>query len=79
MPIGQATDTVPCPRCHLEAVRVFSPPMTSRLARNVAGLLDHTEKSRYEPDVVTSLPRRPAHQRTPIAPLNPTLQRLPRP
>ena len=41
--------------------------------------LEREEKTRHEPDVVTSLPPAPAHMRTPVAPLTPTLRKLPRP
>jgi hypothetical protein len=41
--------------------------------------IDHAEKTRHEPDVVTAIPRRPLHQRTPTLPLTPKLRRLPRP
>ncbi len=79
LPIGTAAPTIACPSCSQEASRVFSPPLTNRVPRNVAGLLDKTERSRHEPDVVTSLPPRPPHKRQPMAPPNPALQRLPRP
>jgi hypothetical protein len=42
-------------------------------------LLDHAEKTRDEPDIVTSLPPTGARKRTPVLPLTPTLRRLPRP
>jgi hypothetical protein len=45
----------------------------------LVGAIDHAEKTRDEPDVVTSLPPKPANQRTPVLPLTPTLRRLPRP
>jgi putative FmdB family regulatory protein len=79
LPIGTAPPSVACPQCEHRAARVFSSPMMSLVPRPLAAALDHEEKSRHEPDVVTSLPRAPAHQRTPVAPLTPTLARLPRP
>ena len=51
--------------------------MLSLAPRALVAALDHEEKTRYEPDVVTSLP--PSPKRTPVLPLTPTLQRLPRP
>jgi hypothetical protein len=45
----------------------------------VVAAIDKAEKSRHEPEVVTSLPPAPAHKRTPVLPLTPTLRRLPRP
>ena len=41
--------------------------------------IESSEKSRDEPEVVTSLPPKPAHKCTPVLPLTPTLRRLPRP
>ena len=78
-PIGQAADTSPCPVCNEQAVRVFSVPMVSVAPRAVMAAIDRTEKSRDEPEVVSSLPRRDPHKRTPMAPTNPALRRLPRP
>jgi putative FmdB family regulatory protein len=78
-PIGTAPSSCACPQCAGEAERVFSSPMMSFAPRALVAALDHEEKTRHEPDVVTSLPPRPAHQRTPVLPLTPTLRRLPRP
>jgi hypothetical protein len=65
--------------CASEAERVFSSPLLSFAPRALVAALDHEEKTRSDPDVVTSLPPAPAHQRTPVLPLTPTLRRLPRP
>jgi putative FmdB family regulatory protein len=79
-PIGTAPASIACPRCAGEAGRVFSSPMTASSApRELKAALDHEYKTRHEPDVVTSIPRLPAHQRTPTVPLTPTLKKLPRP
>jgi len=78
-PIGTAPTSIACPQCASEAGRVFSSPMVSFAPRELVAALDHEEKTRSEPDVVTSLPPRPAPQRTPVAPLTPTLRKLPRP
>ena len=78
-PLGTATSTVACPVCANEARRVYSSPMLTSTPPGLVAALDHEEKTRHEPDVVTSLPPRPAHQRTPVLPLTPTLRRLPRP
>ena len=79
LPIGTAPASIACPECASEAGRVFSSPMLSLAPRALVSALEHEEKTRYEPDVVTSLPRRPVHERTPVLPLTPTLKRLPRP
>ena len=78
-PIGTAPASIACPECASEAGRVFSSPMVSFAPRELVAALDHEEKTRTDPDVVTSLPPAPAHKRTPVLPLTPTLRRLPRP
>jgi putative FmdB family regulatory protein len=79
LPIGTAPASVACPACASAAARVFSSPMMSFAPRALVAALDHEEKTRHEPDVVTSLPPAPARRRTPVLPLTPTLRRLPRP
>jgi putative FmdB family regulatory protein len=78
-PIGTPPASIACPVCASEARRVFSSPMISLAPRELVEALDHEEKTRSEPDLVTSLPPAPAHKRTPVLPLTPTLRRLPRP
>ena len=78
-PIGTAPSSIACPACASEAGRVFSSPMVSLAPRALVAALDHEEKTRHEPELVTSLPPAPAGQRTPVLPLTPTLRRLPRP
>jgi putative FmdB family regulatory protein len=78
-PMGMALDRWPCPVCSSDAMRVFSAPMVSSVPRALISLVDRTEKTRDQPDIVTSLPRREPHRRTPMAPASPALQRLPRP
>ena len=78
-PLGTAPTSTPCPVCRSEARRVFSKPMLMSTARELVAAIDHAEKTRHEPDVVTSLPRAGARKRTPVLPLTPTLRRLPRP
>ena len=79
LPIVTAPASIACPVCASEAGRVFSSPMLSLAPRALVAALDHEEKTREAPDIVTSLPPRPAHKRPPVAPLTPTLARLPRP
>jgi putative FmdB family regulatory protein len=78
-PIGTAPASVACAVCAGESIRVFSNPMVSFAPRALVAALDHEEKSRHEPEVVTSLPKSGARRATPMAPLTPTLARLPRP
>lgn len=77
--LGTAPETVLCPACGRDARRVFSPPLLSFTPPELVAAIDHAQKTRDEPDIVTSLPRRPRHKRTPTLPLTPTLRRLPRP
>ena len=79
-PLGTAPTSATCPECGGEANRVFSKPMLkSSMPRELVSAIDHAEKTRDEPDIVTSLPRAGARRRTPVLPLTPTLRRLPRP
>ena len=74
-PLGSAPKSITCPVCGSEATRVFSKPMLSSLPRAVVAAVDHAEKSRFEPELVTSLPPTGARRRTPVLPLTPTLRR----
>ena len=78
-PLGTAPESVSCTKCTSEARRVFSAPMLFRGSRALFAAIDHAEKSRDEPEVVTSLPSTGARRRTPMAQMTPALQRLPRP
>ena len=79
-PLGTAPESVACSVCGGEARRVISMPMIRCGSRNAwTAAIDHAEKSRHEPDVVTSLPSTGARKRTRVLPLTPTLARLPRP
>ena len=78
-PIGEADRSAHCPRCGGDAARSYSAPMLRRAPADRMALLDKAEKSRDEPDVVTSLPPRHPSRRTPMAPPNPAFRRLPRP
>jgi putative FmdB family regulatory protein len=78
-PLGTQPGSAPCPVCGGDAPRAFSAPMLSRAPRALVAAMDRAEKSRDAPEVVTSLPPAPARRRTPMAPPNPALRRLPRP
>jgi putative FmdB family regulatory protein len=78
MPIGTAPPTVQCRNCDTDAVRIFSAPMLSLAPRALIAAMDRADKSRDEPDVVTSLPRH-APRRPHPALANPALRKLPRP
>ncbi|MCW0213105.1 MAG: zinc ribbon domain-containing protein [Pseudonocardia sp.] len=76
--MGTAPARGSCPECLGDAARVFSAPRLSLGSRTVTALIDHTEKSRDEPEVVRT-PAGSPRRRTPMAPPNPALARLPRP
>lgn len=78
-PLGTAPTSITCAVCGREASRVFSTPMLSLAPRALVAAIDHAEKTRDEPDVVTVLPPAGARRRTPVLPLTPALRRLPRP
>ena len=79
-PLGMATESAKCLVCGGEARRAFSAPMVRSGSRTaLLAAMDHAEKSRHEPDVVTSVPSTGARKRTPVLQLTPTLRRLPRP
>ena len=79
-PLGTAPESIICERCGAQARRVFSKPMLLSSRRDLVTMLEHAEKTRSDPDVVTSPPSAGARKRrTPVLPLTPTLRRLPRP
>ena len=79
-PLGMALESAVCLVCGSEARRVFSVPMVRTGSRTALfAAMDHAEKSRHEPDMVTSVPSAGARRRTPVLPLTPSLRRLPRP
>ena len=79
LPLGTAPQTHACPECAGDSRRVFTSPAMKTMNRDLVRALDHEEKSQTNPDIVTSLPPKPKHQRTPVLPLTPTLAKLPRP
>jgi putative FmdB family regulatory protein len=77
--LGTAPESITCERCGGQARRVFSKPMLLSSRRDLVNMIEQAEKTRTDPDVVTSLPSAGARKRTPVLPLTPTLKRLPRP
>lgn len=77
-PIGTAPDTVPCKVCGTAASRVITAPRIRSATRSAwHAVIEHADKSRYEPDVVTSLPSvGPGPRRGAI---HPAMLNLPRP
>jgi putative FmdB family regulatory protein len=80
LPMGAATSLALCPRCGGEALRALSAPSVTRSSRSAwFGAIEHAEKSRHEPEVVSSVPRAGGPRRIREVPLTPALRRLPRP
>lgn len=78
MPLGTAPGSIPCTTCGGPARRVLSALMFRSASRSAwTAAMDRADKSRYEPDVVSSLPATGAPSRT-LA-LTPKLRGLPRP
>lgn len=78
-PLGEAPASAACPACAEDGRRVYTSPMLKTMPRALVAALDHEQKTREAPDVVTSLPPSGARRRTPMAPLTPALRALPRP
>lgn len=79
-PLGTAPESVACPVCGGATTRVISAPMLRCGSRPALfGAIERAEKSRYEPEVVTSVPSTGARGRARVLSLTPTLARLPRP
>jgi putative FmdB family regulatory protein len=75
-PIGTAVATMPCPTCGSAAARVYTVPQLSLGSPARRALIDRTERTRDEPDVVSAPPRRPGGA---AVARHPALRRLPRP
>ena len=77
--MGTAAATVPCPACGRQATRVFTTPRLSLGSSARRALIDRTERTRDEPDVVSAPPPRPDRSGVAAVARNPALRRLPRP
>ena len=76
-PIGTAAAAVPCPTCGSSASRFYTAPRLSLGSSARRTLIDRTERTRDEPDVVSAPP--PCSGGGAEARRNPALRRLPRP
>ena len=75
--MGAATRESDCPGCGSAARRLMSAPGLSRAGTPAARLIERTERTAAEPDVVTAPP--PDSRRGPRTTGNPLHRRLPRP
>jgi putative FmdB family regulatory protein len=76
-PIGTAAAAVPCPACGSSAARIYTAPRLSLGSSTRRALIDRTERTRDEPDVVSAPP--PRRGGGAAAGRHPALSRLPRP
>lgn len=80
LPMGAGSSQTQCPQCGAAAARQMSSPRVARSSRSPwFNAIERAEKSRHEPEVVSSVPASGARRRIRQAPLTPALQRLPRP
>ena len=77
--MGTASASVGCPACGGVGVRVFSAPRLSLVRRDLVKVIDDAAATSERPQVVSSIPSGRARRRTPMAPADPRLARLPRP
>lgn len=76
-PMGAAAATIPCPTCGRTAARSFTAPRLSLGSSRRRALIEATERSADQPQVVSVPPPR-AQRPAPVSG-NPALRRLPRP
>lgn len=78
--MGLAAEPMTCPQCDAPAVRVMSAPrIVTRGHGAWTAALDHADKSRHAPEVVTSLPRAGMVRQPTAGRLTPAMRHLPRP
>lgn len=79
-PLGTAPESVACVACGASSRRVISAPMVLTSDRSAwSAAIAHADKSRYEPEVVSSLPSAGPGRRITTAQMTPALRSLPRP
>jgi putative FmdB family regulatory protein len=76
-PMGAAAAAVPCPTCGSSASRFYTAPRLSLGSSVRRALIDGTERTRDEPDVVSAPP--PRRGGAARVARDPRLSRLPRP
>jgi putative FmdB family regulatory protein len=78
-PMGSAPESIACPECGGRAARVFSAPYLSISRRAAFKLIDSTERSAHEPQVVTGALPQTTRERTVTTTSHPLHRKLPRP
>jgi putative FmdB family regulatory protein len=78
-PMGSAPLSIDCPECGGQARRQISAPRLSIAGRSAFKLLEATEKTAHEPQVVSGALPPPARGRATPTSSNPLHRKLPRP
>lgn len=79
-PMRLSGEAVACPQCGAASRRLVSAPrIVTRGHGAWMAAIDHADKSRYEPEVVTRLPSTGLRSSRPVLPMTPQLAGLPRP
>lgn len=78
LPMGAAPGSVPCPACGNPSPRRFTAPNLSRASSSAYRLIEGTQRSAAEPDVVRSPVSGPRTGRS-SSTSNPLHRKLPRP
>jgi hypothetical protein len=77
--MGDASAVVACPACGAVSARVFTAPRLSLGSPTRRALIERTERSSEQPDVVAAPPSAAGSRRRADVLRNPALSRLPRP
>ena len=78
-PMGSAPESIDCPECGGRASRVFSAPYLSVSGRAAFKLIDSTQRSAHEPQVVTGALPQTTWKCTATITSDPLHRKLPRP
>ena len=78
-PMGLAPESIACPECGGRAARVFSAPYLSISGPAAFKLIDSTQRSAHEPQVITGALPQTARKHAPTITHHPLHRRLPRP
>jgi putative FmdB family regulatory protein len=78
-PMGSAPESIDCPECGGRAPRVFSAPYLSVAGRAAFKLIDSTQRSALEPQVIDGALPQTMSERAPKMTSHPLHRKLPRP
>jgi putative FmdB family regulatory protein len=78
-PMGSAPESTDCPECGGRAARVFSAPYVSISGRAAFKLIDSTQRSAHEPQVVDGALPQTTRKHAPKMTSHPLHRKLPRP